>query len=195
MNFGKIEKLWKQILEEIGEDTSRPGLKETPKRISKMYSEIFKGYDEKNKPSITQFENGKDGLSSNGIICDKGYFFSHCEHHGVPFFGEYYFGYIPGKNLIGLSKIARLIDFYSSKLQVQERLTRQVMDEIQNEVNPKGAILILKARHFCKELRGVKKFNGNMITSECSGKFEENSNLKEEFMNLVSFDTKWNLKN
>jgi GTP cyclohydrolase I len=186
MNKERIQKLWKEILKVIGEDVNREGLKNTPKRIAKMYSEVFRGYDAKNKPKITTFKNGFDGIHCKGIVCEKGYFFSHCEHHGVPFFGEYYFGYIPDKKIIGLSKVARVVDFFSSKFQVQERLTREIVNELENAVKPKGMILVLKARHLCKEMRGVKKVNGHMITSEVTGLFLENkSNVKDEFMDLI----------
>jgi GTP cyclohydrolase I len=104
----------------------------------------------------------------------------------VPFFGEYYFGYVPNKKIIGLSKVARIVDHYSSKLQVQERLTKEIVNAIAKETNPKGIILILKARHLCKEMRGVKKVDSEMITSEITGTFKKNSSgIREEFMSLV----------
>jgi len=182
----EIKKAWKSILIAIGENPNREGLKETPKRIAKMYEEIFAGYSPENKPRLTTFTNGSDGIDYGGMICDKGYFFSHCEHHGVPFFGEYFFAYVPSKKIIGLSKVARVVDFYSAKLQLQERLTNDILTEFVSVLNPKGAILVLKARHLCKEMRGVKKNGGFTITSEATGIFKENKNgIKEEFMNLM----------
>jgi GTP cyclohydrolase I len=189
MNEKKIEKLWKEILKEIDEDINRAGIKETPKRISKMYNEIFRGYNPKKKPKITTFPNNSDGIEYEGIICDEGYFFSHCEHHGVPFFGRYYFAYLPNKKIIGLSKVARVIDYFSAKLQTQERLTKEIVDEMEKALKPLGIALILKARHLCKEMRGVKKIGGEMITSEMRGAFRDNkSGVRQEFLNLIRLE-------
>jgi GTP cyclohydrolase I len=186
MNLKKIESLWKEIIKEIGENPNRQGLRDTPKRISHMYKEIFNGYNKNKKPKVTIFQNGQDGVYYDGIICDKGSFFSHCEHHGVPFFGEYFFAYVPNKKIIGLSKIARVIDFYSSRFQLQERLTKQIAEEIEKTITPRGLIFVLRARHLCKEMRGVKKTQGFLITSVATGVFRENKgNIKEEFMELV----------
>jgi len=186
INMEEIKKAWKIILTAIGENTDREGLRETPERIARMYTEIFRGYNPDNKPKLTTFDNNSDGIYFRGMICDKGYFFSHCEHHGVPFIGEYFFAYVPDKKIIGLSKVARIVDFFSAKLQIQERLTQEILNEIASVLNPKGAILVLKARHLCKDMRGVKKNNGFMITSESTGIFKENKDMiKEEFFNLM----------
>src|SRR3989344_5024514 len=186
INMEEIKKAWKIILTAIGENTDREGLRETPERIARMYTGIFRGYNPDNKPKLTTFDNNSDGIYFRGMICDKGYFFSHCEHHGVPFIGEYFFAYVPDKKIIGLSKVARIVDFFSAKLQIQERLTQEILNEIASVLNPKGAILVLKARHLCKDMRGVKKNNGFMITSESTGIFKENKDMiKEEFFNLM----------
>lgn len=187
INVEEIKKAWKTILSAVGEDTSRDGLKDTPDRIAKMYAEVFRGYNLNNKPKLTTFDNGSDGVYYNGMICDKGYFFSHCEHHGVPFMGEYFFAYVPDKKIIGLSKIARIVDYFSARFQIQERLTQEVLNELVSTLNPKGAILVLKARHLCKEMRGAKKNNVVMITSESTGIFKENKNgIKDEFLSYMS---------
>jgi len=174
----------KKILELIGENPDRIGLKDTPGRVEKMFGEIFKGYNENKKPKITVFDNDQDGICYDSMIIDKGYFFSMCEHHMVPFFGKYYFAYIPGCKIVGLSKIARIVDFHSSKLQIQERLTKDVVDEVEKAIQPKGIALILKARHLCKEMRGVKKINGEMVTSDLRGLFREKE-ARMEFMELI----------
>lgn len=179
------EQLVIRMLERIGENPNREGLIDTPKRVVKMWKEIFRGYDETQKPNITVFENGKDGITYDQMIVDKGYFFSHCEHHLVPFFGEYYFAYIPDKKIIGLSKVARIVDFYSAKLQIQERLVKEIVDAIQKEVEPLGIALVMKARHLCKEMRGVKKINGEMITSELRGVFIDKPATREEFLKFT----------
>jgi len=186
MNQEKIEKLWREILIEIGENPDREGLKETPKRIAKMYTEIFRGYDEKSKPVVTIFPNNEDGVNYSGMICDKGYFFSHCEHHNATFIGNYFFAYVPNEKIIGLSKISRIVDFFAAKLQIQERLTKEIVDYIEKVVKPKGIILVMKARHLCKEMRGVKKINSEMTTSEVRGLFDVNKdNIKGEFFKLM----------
>lgn len=186
MDKAKIESLIAQLLIEIGENPKRTGLVDTPKRVAKMYTEIFAGYDEKNKPNLTVFPNNDDGLVFNGMIIDQGYFFSHCEHHMVPFFGNYYFGYIPDKILIGASKIGRLINFHSAKLQIAERLCRMVIDDIEAALEPHGCILIMSARHLCKEMRGVKMVNSPFEVDDARGYFLENHDgCKDEFINRI----------
>ena len=174
-----------RILEYIGENPNREGLKDTPKRIIEMYKEIFKGYDKQKKPEITIFANGIDGIMYDQMIFDTGKFYSFCEHHILPFFGTYYFAYVPKDKLIGLSKVARIIDYYSSKLQIQERLVKEIIDELSNALNPLGIALVLKAKHLCKELRGIKN-EGKMITSDLRGVFREKLETREEFINLIS---------
>ena len=181
----KKEQIVKEMLLAIGEDPNRAGLKETPKRIVKMWNEIFNGYDIKTKPHITTFPNKTDGIEYDQMIIDTGYFYSHCEHHGVPFFGKYYFAYIPNKKIMGLSKVSRIIDYFSAKLQIQERLVKDIVDEIEKALKPKGIALVMKARHLCKEMRGVKKIDGEMITSDTRGAFRENLSTREEFLNVI----------
>jgi GTP cyclohydrolase I len=178
------EKCVRELINLMGDTPTREGLLETPKRVAKMYTEIFRGYDPLQKPVITLFPNNKDGISYGGMVFDKGYFFSHCEHHIVPFFGTYYYGYIPDQNIIGLSKISRVVDYFAAKLQVQERLTKEVMDYIEDIAKPKGSALVLEARHLCKEMRGAKKINSQMITSDVRGVFMQ-PETRSEFMNFV----------
>jgi GTP cyclohydrolase I len=174
-----------RILEYIGENPNRDGLIDTPKRVVKMWGELFRGYDKEQKPKIAVFENGKDGLMYDQMIFDTGRFHSQCEHHMVPFMGEYYFAYIPDKKIIGLSKIARLVDYYSAKLQIQERLVKEVVDEVEKLLEPRGIALVMKAEHLCKSIRGVKKA-GKMITTELRGAFKENLATRDEFLKLIS---------
>jgi len=185
MNKDKIKEIVRTLLSEIGENPDREGLKETPRRIADMYQELFRGYDESQKPKITIFENGADGIKYDQMVIDKGYFYSFCEHHMLPFFGEYYFAYIPDKKIMGLSKIARIVDYYSAKLQIQERLTKEIVDAIEKEVQPLGIALVMKARHLCKEMRGVKKHDAEMTTSEVRGIFRDNAKTKEEFLSMI----------
>jgi GTP cyclohydrolase I len=184
------ETLIKQILIEIGENPERDGLVDTPHRIVKMWKEIFRGYDLAQKPKAAIFRNGSDGLVYDQMILDEGNFYSHCEHHMVPFFGRYYFGYIPDKNsnIIGLSKVARLVDFHAAKLQIQERLVNDIVEDIwnilcQNEATPPiGMGLVMVGEHLCKSMRGVKK-QGKMTTIKLKGSFLNNPPVKSEFLN------------
>ena len=197
MNQEKIEKLGREILVEIGEEPDRVGLVETPKRIAKMYKEIFRGYDETQKPKVTVFPNGEDKITYTQMIVDKGDFNSYCEHHGSIFRGKYWFSYIPSEdgNLIGISKIARVIDYFASKMQIQERLTQEVVDYLWSELckndkaPPLGMALIMRASHTCKEVRGVKK-KGWMMTSEMKGEFLKptKGNPMQEFLSLINLD-------
>ena len=187
LNTQKIEELWTQLLIEIGEDPNRVGLKDTPKRIAKMYTQIFRGYDTECRPNITVFPNGTDGVYYNSMIIDKGYYYSQCEHHAVSFFGNYFFAYIPGDTLIGASKIARVVDYYSAKLQIAERLCQDVVNCLYEALNPKGMILIMEGRHLCKEMRGVQKYDAPFEVIEARGYFLENKDgCKDEFLSRIS---------
>jgi GTP cyclohydrolase I len=148
-----------RILQFIGEDPTRAGLIDTPMRVVKMYKEFFAGYDPSRMPKIMTVPNGEDGVIYNEMLIDSGYFFSFCEHHMVPFFGQYYFGYIPGEKIIGASKIGRVIDYHAGRLQIAERLVNQVVNTINAAVQPLGQVLVMKARHLCKEMRGLKKWD------------------------------------
>ena len=184
---GEISNHFRAILELIGEVSSREGLKGTPQRYAKMCMEIFSGYNIRNKPKITVFKNGQDGLHYNQLIIDEGEFYSMCEHHCMPFFGKYWFCYIPKKdgNILGLSKVARVVDYYSSKLQIQERLVQQIVDELWKVVEPEGMALVMKAQHMCKSMRGIKK-DGQMITIEVRGSLKENPETRAEFLKFVN---------
>jgi GTP cyclohydrolase I len=192
MNTEKLEKLWFEILKEMGEDINRPGLKDTPKRVAKMYKELFRGYDEKQKPKVTTFDNGEDGVIYEEMVTDTGNYYSHCEHHIVPFFGNYYFAYIPHKHgkILGLSKVARVVDFFSAKAQIQERLVQEIIDYLWDELckdtdnKPHGMALVMKGKHLCKSMRGAKK-EGWMTTSHMRGLFRDNVATKEEFLKLI----------
>lgn len=185
------EDLIKQILTEIGENPERIGLKETPRRVVKMWSEIFRGYDVTKKPKVSVFPNGRDGVTYDQMIMDTGDFYSHCEHHMVPFFGQYWFGYIPDKNggIIGLSKVARLVDYHAAKLQIQERLVNDVVEDIWKELckvgeRPLGMGMIMKGEHLCKTMRGAKK-KGLMTTVALKGAFLDNPSVKSEFFTNI----------
>ena len=193
------EALIELLIKRIGEDPNREGLKDTPKRIVKMWSEVFRGYDKSKQPKITAFNNGSDGIIYDQMITDEGDFYSHCEHHMVPFFGKYWFAYIPhpkGK-LLGLSKIARVVDYFSAKLQIQERLVQEIVNYLSNElvlvehtenkdvIEPLGIALVMEGEHLCKTMRGVKK-KGKMRTTHLIGAFKDDPATRQEFMNWVN---------
>lgn len=180
-----------ELLEYIGENPSREGLQGTPDRMLRMFKEIFRGYDPEQKPVITTFQNGKDGIVYNDMIIDTGEFYSLCEHHCRTIFGEYYFAYIPNPQgrILGLSKIGRVVDYCASRLQIQERLARDIVnmlaDALGNDYPPQGIALVLKGRHMCKESRGARK-QGYMISSCLKGDFMNDAATRAEFMRLVN---------
>jgi len=190
---GVNEKLIKDMLTAIGEDPTREGLVDTPKRVVKMWKEIFRGYDKSKQPKIATFTNGSDGLTYDEMIHDSGDFYSHCEHHMVPFSGKYWFGYIPNPKgkILGLSKVARVVDYYSAKLQIQERLVKEVVDCLWNsladntEFPPLAMGLTMEAEHLCKSMRGAKK-KGNMRTSVLLGGMKDKLINRQEFFDYVN---------
>lgn len=182
------EKIVKEMIRRIGEDTEREGLIDTPKRVVKMWKEIFRGYDEKQKPKVTTFTNGSDGIDYDEMICDTGDFYSHCSHHMVPFIGKYYFAYIPSASgkILGLSKVGRVVDYFSAKLQIQEQLVNDIVNEISSALGEvKGIALVMEAEHLCKTMRGVKK-KGKMRTTKLIGAFKDDPSTRQEFMNWVN---------
>lgn len=174
----------------IGEDPNRPGLIGTPVRVGRMYGEIFKGYNANERPKITVFDNGSDGIVYDNMVVDTGTFYSMCEHHMMPFFGRYVFAYIPNTKgkIIGLSKIARVVDYYAARLQIQERLGSDILNEISlalgEENPPLGMAIYIEGEHLCKTMRGVKK-HGKMATSVLQGIFKTENNSREEFLSIA----------
>lgn len=173
------------LIRYIGEDPSRPGLAETPDRILRMWREIFRGYDQESKPAVTTFEN-ENGMSE--IIFDSGDFYSMCEHHMLPFFGKYYFAYIPSSDgrILGISKIARVVGYCAARLQLQERLARDIVEMLTEALDNKveGMAIVMKGKHLCKSMRGVKN-NGDMQVAYMTGRFRE-SDTRAEFYRLIS---------
>ena len=177
----------------IGEDPLREGLMDTPDRVVRMWKEIYKGYDINNKPKITTFNNGSDGIEYDEMINDTGHYYSQCEHHMVPFFGQYFFAYIPDSKgkLLGLSKVARIVDYYSSKLQVQERLTTEIIECLWKELckdtiyKPLGMALVMDGKHLCKCMRGVRN-EGIMRTTVLKGVFKTDASARAEFLGWVN---------
>lgn len=186
-----IEDHIRRMLEYIGEDPNREGLIGTPDRIVRMWKEIFRGYDPLQKPKITTFDNGKDGIVYDNMVIDQGDFHSNCEHHCVWFWGKYWFAYIPNPKgkILGISKIGRVVDYCSARLQIQERLVHDIVDMLKealgSEYPPLGIALVMKGHHSCKEFRGAKK-KGLMTSSYLDGAFKEDAQVRSEFMSLVN---------
>lgn len=175
-----------RLLEFIGEDPNRPGLVETPARVIRMYKEFFQGYDPGRRPKMTKVKNGDDGVFYDEMLQDEGYFFSFCEHHIAPFWGQFYAGYIPDQWILGASKIDRIVDYHAGKLQIAERLVADIVDDLEQELQPKGIILVMRARHLCKEMRGIKKWNAPYEVRAVRGYFAENrNNCKMEFLSRI----------
>lgn len=175
------EKLIKDILKNIGEDPTREGLIETPKRVLKSHKQLFSGYTD--KPNLTVFKN-ESKIDQIVGLSDIEYY-STCEHHMLPFFGKAHIYYIPNKKIIGISKLGRILDLFSKRLQNQERLAKQVADKIEEVLKPKGVAVILEGQHMCMMSRGVSKQNAIMKTSELRGVFRSKSEVRQELMNLI----------
>lgn len=173
---------YKEILKLLGEDPHREGLLKTPMRVAKAMQILTRGYFQDPKKVLTDalFEESYDQM----VIVKDIDFFSMCEHHMLPFYGKAHVGYIPNGYITGLSKIARVVDIFSHRLQVQERMTEQIKDCIQDTLQPRGVMVVIEAKHMCMQMRGVEKHNSITTTSDFSGWFEQ-AKTREEFMNLI----------
>lgn len=173
-----------RLLQYIGEDVTREGLKETPQRFLKAWKELTSGYGVDPKSVIKSFTDGAERYDEMIVVRDLP-FFSICEHHMIPFFGTATIAYIPDKRILGLSKFGRLLEIFSRRLQVQERLTVQIADALQEPLGPKGIGVLIKARHLCMESRGYTRQGHETITSALRGKFMEDAKVRAEFMSLA----------
>lgn len=182
MKTSTAEKHIRKTLEYIGENPEREGLVETPKRIRKAYDEIFSGYKQNPKDLMKTFT---DGTCQEMVILKNCEFYSMCEHHMFPFFGHISIGYIPNGKVIGISKLARLVDCFAKRMQIQERMTSEIADTIMQELNAKGVIVVCEGVHFCMRSRGVRKQDASMVTSAIRGVFKEDSKTREEFLSLI----------
>lgn len=171
-----------ELLTEIGEDPTREGLLKTPERVAKALHFLTKGYQE-DPLAILRAATFREDYQQMVIVRDID-FYSLCEHHMIPFFGKVHVGYIPNKYITGLSKIPRIVEVFARRLQVQERLTTQIKDCIQQALSPLGVIVVIEAQHMCMQMRGVQKQNSLTTTSDFTGAFKE-SKTREEFFNLV----------
>ncbi len=176
----------KKIIQYIGEDPERSGLVDTPNRIVRSWSELYKGYDIDPIEEMTFFDVDDDGKKYDEIILLKDIeMYSMCEHHMLPFFGKAHVAYLPGGKLLGVSKLARLVEAYSRRLQIQERIGRQVTNFLIEHAEANGAACIIEASHMCIQMRGIQKQNSVMVTSSMEGVFLEDGQARSELMSMI----------
>jgi GTP cyclohydrolase I len=181
---GKLEDAVRVILRQVGEDPSREGLERTPMRVAKAYKFLTSGYAQDPKEAI----NGAlfaEADYQEMILCKDLDFYSLCEHHMLPFMGKAHVAYLPNRKIVGLSKLARLVEIYARRLQVQERMTTQIAQTLMSEIDPLGVAVVLEAEHLCMRMRGVEKQNSYVTTSAMLGVFRTNHETRHEFMQLL----------
>ena len=183
MQSDPISELVDSLLTELGEDPARPGLRATPDRVARALRELTNGYGVRPADVIADaiFEQDYDEM----VLVRDIPFYSLCEHHMLPFFGQVHVGYLPRGKVVGLSKIPRLVEVFSHRLQIQEQLTREVAEALSEALSPKGVAVVVEARHLCMEMRGVETPGGRMVTSCMLGTFRSDPRTRAEFLDLV----------
>jgi GTP cyclohydrolase I len=178
-----IADLVRKMIQHVGEDPNREGLRKTPERFEKAFRFLTGGYHQ----NVDTILNGATfSVHYDEMVVVKDIeFFSLCEHHLLPFFGKAHVAYLPSKRVLGLSKIARLVNMFARRLQIQERMTSQIADAIQDKISPEGVGVIIEARHLCMQMRGVEKQHGQAVTSAMLGSFRHNKQTRDEFLSLV----------
>jgi GTP cyclohydrolase I len=179
-----VEDNIRRLLQYIGEDPNRPGLLDTPKRVAKAWAYWCSGYTVKPQDVLKVFEDGAENYDEMVVVRDIP-FFSSCEHHLAPFFGDISIAYIPNGTIVGLSKLSRLADVYARRLQVQERLTNQIANALEEHLNPLGVGVFVRARHLCMESRGISKSNQITVTSALRGVLLTDAAARMEFLKLI----------
>jgi GTP cyclohydrolase I len=179
-----VEEAVRVILRHCGEDPAREGLARTPSRVAKAFEFLTRGYDEDPKVAINGALFTEEDYQEM-ILCKNLDFYSLCEHHLLPFFGKAHVAYLPNRRIVGLSKIARMVEIFARRLQVQERLTTQIAHTFMGEIEPLGVAVVLEAEHLCMRMRGVEKQNSYVTTSAMLGVFRTNHESRQEFMNLL----------
>ncbi len=184
----KVEDAFRTIIKWIGEDPNRDGLIETPDRMVRAYREYFAGYaedpEEVLRKTFTEVEGYDEMIVLRGVT-----FESHCEHHLAPIIGRVWVGYIPDKRVVGISKLARVVEIFSKRLQIQERLTAQIANAVEEALKPCGVAVVVKAAHHCMIDRGVRKRGADLVTSRMLGVFRDQPATRQEFLALVNADT------
>jgi GTP cyclohydrolase I len=183
-----MEEHFSSIMTEIGEDVTREGLIDTPKRAAKAFKFLNNGYDK----SLEEVINGAifEADTEDMVIVKDVELYSLCEHHLLPFIGKCHIAYIPDGKVLGLSKLARIVDMYARRLQIQEKLTKQIADAVEISIGAKGVAVVVEAKHLCMMMRGVEKQNSVMTTSVMTGTFREDSSTRIEFLNLINRSSK-----
>jgi GTP cyclohydrolase I len=183
----EAELAFRDILRWVGEDPTRDGLKETPKRLVRAFREYFCGYDEDPEEVLRKTFSEVDGYDEM-IVLRAVPFESHCEHHVAPIIGRAWVGYVPDRRVVGISKLARVVEIYSKRLQIQERLTAQIANTIESVLQPRGVAVVIKAAHHCMMSRGVRKRGTDLVTSRMLGCFRDQPMTRGEFLSLVNSD-------
>lgn len=182
INQDKIREAVKLLLEGIGEDVSREGLADTPERIARMYTEIFSGMEEDPAEHLSKVFT----VDSSEMVLERDIvFYSMCEHHMLPFYGKAHVAYIPDGRVVGLSKLARTVEVYAKRLQIQEQMTSQIADAVMEHLNPKGVMVVVEAEHLCMTMRGVKKPGSRTMSIATRGVFADNENLQHRFFQML----------
>ncbi len=178
----KIRKAVRLLLEGIGEDPDRDGLAETPDRVARMYGEIFSGMDaDGSEPLAKVFR-----VDNSEMVLEKDIvFYSMCEHHMMPFYGKAHIAYVPDGKVVGLSKLARTVELFAARLQLQEQMTGQIADAVMRFLKPRGVMVVLEAEHMCMTMRGVKKPGSRTVSIAARGVFEENTGLQNRFFQML----------
>jgi len=178
-----MDNLFQKLIDQCGDDSGRPGLEKTPKRAAKAFEFLTSGYDQ----SLEKIVNGAlYPADTDGMVIVKDIeCYSLCEHHILPFVGKVHVGYVPDKHIIGLSKIARIVDMFARRLQLQERLGQQICDALDEVLKPKGIGVVVEAEHFCMMMRGVEKQHSKAVTSQVKGLFKKDARTREEFLRLI----------
>lgn len=178
----KVKLAVRLLLEGIGEDVEREGLQETPERVARMYEEIYGGLEQSAEPHLTKTFVAEN----NEMVLEKDIsFYSTCEHHLLPFYGKVHIAYIPNGKVVGLSKLARTVEVYARRPQIQEKMTGQIADALMEYLQPKGVMIMIEAEHMCMTMRGIKKPGSKTVTIVKRGEFMENAELANTFMMMV----------
>ncbi len=182
VNKEKIKEAVRLLLEGIGEDIDREGLKDTPERVARMYEEIYGGMSEDAGVHLSKTFSA----DNNEMVIEKDIvFYSTCEHHLMPFYGKAHIAYIPDGKVVGLSKLARTVEVYARRPQIQEKMTKEIADAIMKYLQPKGVMVVLTAEHMCMTMRGVKKPGSQTVTMAARGAFEKEEGLRNTFLGLI----------
>jgi len=181
-NPEKIEKKIRQIIQYIGEDVNREGLIETPKRVLRSFGALFAGYSQHPEDIMKTFE---EETFDQMILLKDIELYSTCEHHLLPFYGKAHIAYIPNGRVLGVSKLARLLEIYARRMQIQERIGKQVTESLMKYLKPLGAACVIEAQHFCMKARGIEKQNSIMVTSSLQGIFMERPEVRKEFFDMI----------